>query len=165
MTGVQTCALPIYPTGDEVRRDPRTGDEMAGVTVTVSQAARHDLRLGGGVGLDPYAVEVRGRAVYSVAAWPWPTTTSRIELRPAMAIQRDDQSLSPRIDASASIDRLDFVRPRYTGAAEAAYSYLAVEAYTSRGPRLRLSARSPRPATRARRSRASCSPSARAGRW
>lgn len=131
------------PAGDEVRRDPRTGDEIAGVTVTVTPSARHDLRLGGGVGLDPFAVEVRGRAVHSVAAWPWPTTTSRIELRPAVAIQRDDQSLSPRIDASASIDRLDFVRPRYTGAAEAAYSYLAVEAYTSHGPRLRLSARSP----------------------
>jgi translocation and assembly module TamA len=130
--------------GAEIKRDPVTGDEIADVTVTVSQAARHDLRLGGGVGLDPYAVEVRGRAVHSVAGWPWPTTTSRVELRPAVAIERDDNSPSPRIDAVASIVRMDFLWPRYSGAAEASYAYLAVEAYTSHGPRLRLSARTPR---------------------
>ena len=118
-------------------------DEVANVKVTVAEAARRDLRLGGGVGIDPFAYEVRGRAVHSVAAWPWPTTTSRVELRPALQIQRDDQSLRPRVDAVAAIDRLDFIRPRYTGAAEASYAYLAVEAFTSYGPRLRISTRTP----------------------
>lgn len=125
------------------RRDPATGEEIAGVTVSVTEATRHDLRLGGGVGLDPFAVELRGRAMHSVAAWPWPTTTARVEIRPALAIQRDDNDLTPRVDALAAIDRLDFLLPRFTGSAEAAYSYLDVEAYTSYGPRVRLAARTP----------------------
>lgn len=130
--------------GDELAadRDRASATEVANVTVTVAEAARHDLRLGGGVGLDPHELEVRGRALYSVAGWPWPSTTARLELRPAVAID-GDQNVAPRIDATAAIDRLDFVRPRYTGAAEASYTYLAVEAYTSYGPRLRLSARTP----------------------
>lgn len=126
-----------------VELDRASGGEIADVRVSVAQAARHDLRIGGGVGLDPASVEIRGRSLHSVAAWPWPRTTSRVEVRPAVAIQRDDGALSPRVDATAAIDRLDFIRPRHTGAAEISYSYLAVEAYTSYGPRLRLSARTP----------------------
>ncbi|HVV87074.1 MAG TPA: POTRA domain-containing protein [Kofleriaceae bacterium] len=129
--------------GEATRYDPRTGDELANVVVTVTPQARHDLRLGGGVGLDPFTFEVRGRAVHSVAGWPWPKTTARAEFRPAVAFQRDDGSPSPRIEASAALDRLDFLRPRWNGAVEARYSYLTVEAYTTHGPSLRLSARTP----------------------
>lgn len=127
-----------------VEGDRQLDDAVVKVTVRVAEASRHDLRLGGGVGLDPINFEVRGRAQYGVAGWPWPLTTVRLELRPALVIQRDDFEPSPRIDAIASLDRLDLFRPRYTGAAEAAFSYLAVEAYTSYGPRGRLSMRSPK---------------------
>lgn len=125
----------------EVDRDQT--DEVADVTVTVAEAARHDLRLGGGLGMNPLNFEVRGRALYGVAAWPWPSTTVRLELRPAIVFQRDERELSPRVDAVAALDRLDFLRPRYNGAVEASFSYLALEAYTSYGPRLRLSLRTP----------------------
>ena len=126
-----------------VELDRAPDGDVADVRVAVAEAKRHDLRIGGGVGLDPASVEIRGRSLHSVAAWPWPRTTSRVEARPAVAIKREDGSLSPRVDASAAIDRLDFIRPRHTGAAEVSYAYLAVEAYTSYGPRLRLSARTP----------------------
>lgn len=128
-----------------VRVQPELGDRdpVADVTITVAEAARHDLRLGGGVGLDPIAFELRARARYAVAAWPRPLERAYLSLQPAIVIQRVDRDLQPRIDVVAGLDRLDLVRPRYTGAIEASFSYLAVEAYTSYGPRLRLSARSP----------------------
>jgi translocation and assembly module TamA len=127
-----------------VRVEPDRGrGEVVGVTVSVAEAPRHELRLGGGVGADPIAFEVRGRALYGVAAWPWALTTARTELRPALVYQRDDGSLAPRLDASATLDRLDLIRPRYSGSVEASFSYLSVEAFTSFGPKLRLSARTP----------------------
>ncbi|HUQ08102.1 MAG TPA: BamA/TamA family outer membrane protein [Kofleriaceae bacterium] len=118
-------------------------DEVVDVMVRVEEAPRHEVRLGGGVGSDPLAYEVRGRAAYGVAAWPWALTTARTELRPAVVYQRDDGDIAPRLDATATLDRIDLFAPRFGGTAEASFSYLAVEAYTSYGPRLRLVARSP----------------------
>ncbi|MBK9030632.1 MAG: BamA/TamA family outer membrane protein [Myxococcales bacterium] len=127
-----------------VRVEPdRDEDDVVDVTITVAEAPRHDLRLGGGVGLNPLALELRGLAQYGVAAWPWPLTTTRLELRPALVIHRDDRTRSPRVDAVATLDRLDLIRPRYSGAIEGGFSYLEVEAYASYGPRARLSVRSP----------------------
>lgn len=115
----------------------------ADVTITVAEAARHDLRIGGGFGLNPLAAEVRGRTRYAVAGWPIDLASGRLDVEPALVIQRVDRSVDPRIDVVAGIDRLDLYRPRYTGSIEASFSYLAVEAYTSYGPRVRLSARTP----------------------
>ena len=125
----------------ESDRDP--SDDVVDVTITVAESPRHELRLGGGFGLDSLAVEARALAQYAVAAWPWPLTSTRLDLRPALVVQRTDRTLSPRINAGVTLERLDLVRPRYTGAVEASFSYLEVEAYASYGPRLRLSARTP----------------------
>jgi outer membrane protein assembly factor BamA len=121
----------------------RDRDEVVDVLVRVEEAPRHELRLGGGVGADPVAFEVRGRAAYGVAAWPWPLTTARAELRPAIVLKRETSDVAPRLDATATLDRIDLFYPRFGGTAEASFSYLAVEAYTSYGPRLRLTARTP----------------------
>jgi len=128
-----------------VRVEPQLepGSPIAAVTITVAEAARHDLRLGGGVGLNPLAFEVRGRSRYAVAGWPIDLASGHVDFEPALVIQRADRDLQPRVDIIAGIDQLDLIRPRYTGAIEASFSYLAVEAYTSYGPRLRLSARTP----------------------
>jgi outer membrane protein insertion porin family len=119
------------------------GDDSVDVMVHVVVAPRHEVRLGGGVGADPLAYEVRGRAAYGIAAWPWPLTTARAELRPAIVFQRDDGDIAPRVDANLTLDRIDFLWPRFGAIAEASFSYLAVEAYTSYGPKLRLTARTP----------------------
>ena len=123
--------------------DRDTSDGVVDVTITMAESPRHDLRLGGGFGLDSLAVEARALAQYAVSAWPWPLTSTRLDLRPALVVQRADRSLSPRINAGVTLERLDLVRPGYVGAAEASFSYLEVEAYASYGPRLRLSARTP----------------------
>jgi hypothetical protein len=113
------------------------------VRVEVEPAARHDLRLGGGVGLNTLALDLHGLAQYGVAAWPTPMTTTRLELRPALLVQREDRALAPRIEASATVDRLDLPWPRFAGSAQAAFRYQAVEAYAVSGPLVRLACASP----------------------
>ncbi len=113
------------------------------VAITMAEAPRNEVRAGVGVGVDPLAIEVRLRGVYGVTSWPTPLTSSRFEVRPALGYVFDRDELAPRFDALASLDRIDLVRPRYGGSAELGYQFLAVEAYTSYGPRLRLALRTP----------------------
>lgn len=113
------------------------------VAITVAEAPRNELRLGFGFGLDPLAAEVRTRTVYGVTSWPTPLTSSRFEVRPALGYVFDRDDFAPRFDALASLDRIDLLRPRYGGSAEIGYQFLAAEAYTSYGPRLRLGLRTP----------------------
>lgn len=128
-----------------VRVEAEPGDDAAvvPVRVEVEPAARRDLRLGGGVGLNSLALDLHGLAQYGVAGWPTPLTTTRLELRPALLVQRDDRTLAPRIEASATVDRLDLPWPRFAGSAQAAFRYQTVEAYAVYGPLVRLGLRSP----------------------
>ncbi|MDQ3366417.1 MAG: BamA/TamA family outer membrane protein [Myxococcota bacterium] len=105
------------------------------VTVSVSQAARHEVKLGGGVGIDPTAYEVRGRAGYTVAGWPTQMDTFTLDLRPAYAYLRDGSGFQPRIRALAMLERQDILWPYSKGEIQGGYNYLAIEAYTSYGPR------------------------------
>ena len=106
--------------------------------VAVTEAARHEVKLGGGFGLDPTAYEVRGRAGYTIAGWPFPLDTVSLDFRPAYAIMRDGSGYQPRIRALAKLERQDFLWTYAKGEVEGGYNYLAVEAYTSYGPRSRL---------------------------
>jgi translocation and assembly module TamA len=113
------------------------------VTIRLTEADAHELRLGGGLGADPESWDVHGRAGYVIAGWPRPLTTTRLEARPALVLQREDSDVEPRVEAVAAIERLDFVVPLLRAEAELQASYLAVEAYTSYGPRFRLGLRYP----------------------
>lgn len=129
-----------------VRIEPRPNDQgtVVPVHVTLGLGPPNDLRLGGGAGANSLSYEIRGQALYSRAGWPTPLTTTRLEFRPAAVLQRADQSsLEPRIDAIAGLDRADLVFPRVRGTAEAAFTYLALEAFTDYGPRLRLGVSTP----------------------
>lgn len=113
------------------------------VVVELAEAKRHELRLGAGVGMNPAFYEIRARAGYSVAGWPQRLDTGRLELRPAVVRLREDTETDPRFEALASIERLDLLWPRMRGELELGFDYLAVEAYTSVGPRIRIGARTP----------------------
>ncbi len=113
------------------------------VTIELHEADRHELRLGGGLGIDPESYEVHGRAAYQVAGWPTALTTSRLELRPAYTVLRAGWEQAPQLEVLSSIERLDLFRPRLRGEVEASFAYRTIEAYTSVGPRLRLGLRSP----------------------
>ncbi|MBA3817842.1 MAG: BamA/TamA family outer membrane protein [Deltaproteobacteria bacterium] len=107
---------------------------VVNVTVAVSQAARHEVKLGGGFGIDPTAYEVRGRAGYTIAGWPTQMDTFTLDLRPAYAYLRDGSGFQPRIRAIATIERQDIFWAYSKGEIQGGYNYLAIEAYTSYGP-------------------------------
>ncbi|MGE3459215.1 MAG: autotransporter assembly complex family protein, partial [Kofleriaceae bacterium] len=125
------------------KRDREARDAVVSLAIELATAKRHELRLGGGIGVDPTSFELRGRAGYTIAGWPRPLYTSRAEVRPAIARLRDQSQTDPRIEARAGIERLDLFRTRMRGELEGGFDYIAIEAYTSVGPRVRAGIRTP----------------------
>lgn len=122
-----------------VRIQPeKDGEPVVDVKVDVAESARHEIKLGGGFGIDPASYEVRGRAGYSVAGWPYTMDTVTLDLRPAYALLRDGSDYEPRIRALARLERQDLFWTYAKGEIEGGYNYVAYEAYTSYGPRARL---------------------------
>lgn len=113
------------------------------IAVRIGMRQAHELRLGGGVGYNPISYEVRGRGTYSVTGWPTIMTNTTAELRPALVRVLDEDSFEPRIEAIGTLEKLDLFRAKIVGSVEASFSYLALEAYTSYGPKLHLGVRSP----------------------
>jgi translocation and assembly module TamA len=127
-----------------VRVLPDKGDgNVVNVRISLARSSRHELGLGGGVGMDPTSYEVRGRTSYQILGWPFPLTDFNADLRPAYALLRDGSGYEPRVRAMAKVRRIDLFRPFMTGEVEGGYNYLTVEAYTSYGPRARLGLESP----------------------
>jgi len=121
----------------------KNGNDVVGIRISVSRAARNELVTGAGVGMDPATYEVRGRTGYSRAGFPFPLTDFSADLRPAYAMLRDGSGYEPRIRAMSKVRRLDLFHPFVIGEVEGGYNYLTVEAYTSYGPRARLGLESP----------------------
>jgi len=127
-----------------VRVQPdQAGKEVVGVQIAVSESARHEVTLGGGFGIDPTSYEVRGRAGYTIAGWPFPLDTVTIDLRPAYAYLRDGGTYEPRVRAVTRLERRDLFWTYTKGDVEVGYNYLTVEAYTSHGPLTRLGFETP----------------------
>jgi outer membrane protein assembly factor BamA len=122
----------------QVQTDDNRDSSVVNVKVAVSQAARHEIKLGGGGGVDPTGYEIRGRAGYSVAGFPTDMDTFSLELRPAYAYLRNETGWEPRVRALARLERQDLLWTYGRGEVEAGYNYLAIEGYTSYGPRAKL---------------------------
>ncbi len=121
----------------------KAGGDVIDVRISVARSAGTELALGGGVGSDPAAYEVRARTNYTKIGWPFPLTDFRADLRPAYARLREGGGSEPRIRALANLQRIDLFRPFVTGEVEGGYTYLTWEAYTSYGPIARLGIESP----------------------
>jgi outer membrane protein assembly factor BamA len=119
------------------------GGDVVNVRISLARSSRHELGLGGGVGMDPTAYEVRGRSSYQILGWPFPLTDFNADMRPAYAMLRDGSGYEPRVRAMAKVTRIDLFHPFVVGEIEGGYNYLTVEAYTSYGPRARLGLESP----------------------
>ncbi len=118
-----------------VQVQPDSGEgEIVNMTVAVSETARHQVTLGGGFGLDPLSLEVRGRAGYEVSGWPYDFDRFIIDLRPAYAYLRDGSGYEPRMRAVSRFERQDLLLTYAVGTVEVGYNYLAYEAYTELGP-------------------------------
>ncbi|MGE0550872.1 MAG: outer membrane protein assembly factor [Kofleriaceae bacterium] len=120
----------VEPDGDQ--------DDVVNVKVAVVESARHEVALGGGIGIDPINYEVRGRAGYEVLGWPFPLDTFTLDLRPAYAYLRDGGGYEPRVRALARLSRADLWLTNATGSIEGGYRYLAYEAYTHYGPQAQV---------------------------
>jgi outer membrane protein assembly factor BamA len=145
-TALRTTQAALYELGRFaiVRVEPALDrdDAVVPVRITVSPASRHELRFGGGLGLDQLTWQVRGRAGYTQAGVLDPLTTLDLELRPAVTVPQvsfvpDLGKPEPRVEGEVSLHRLDLFRPRLTGELAVTAQYLALEAYTVYGPRLR----------------------------
>lgn len=121
----------------------RNGTAEVAMKVDVSEGAAHEVKLGGGVGMDPSAYEVRGRVGYTIVGWPFEMHTFSLDLRPAYARLRQTGAWEPRIRAIARDERQDLFWTYAKGTVEGGYNYLAVEAYTSYGPRAKLGFETP----------------------
>lgn len=115
-----------------------TTSPVVGVRIAVAQAAPREIRLGGGFGADPTAYEARARIGYTIAGWPFPLDTATIDLRPAYAYMQDGSGFQPRIRALARIERQDLFWTYGRGEIEGGFNYVALEPYTTYGPRARV---------------------------
>ena len=121
----------------------RNGTAVVAMKVDVSEGSKREIKLGGGVGMDPSAYEVRGRVGYTKIGWPGSMHTFSLDLRPAYARLRQTGKYEPRIRAIAKDERQDLFWTHGKGIVEGGYNYLAVEAYTSFGPRAKLAFETP----------------------
>jgi translocation and assembly module TamA len=119
------------------------GETVVPVKITVALGSRHEVRLGGGFGLDPATYEARVRGGFSYVPLANPLWTIAADARVAATVLREDRDLEPKIRAVLSAQRLDLLRPRLGGEASVGYDFVSVEAYTSTGPQLRLGLSSP----------------------
>jgi translocation and assembly module TamA len=119
------------------------GQTVVPVKITVSLGSRHEVRLGGGFGLDPATYEARVRGGFSYVPLASPLWTLAADARIAATLLRAERTFEPKIRAIFSAQRLDLLRPRLGGEASLGYDFLAVEAYTSTGPQVRLGLSSP----------------------
>jgi len=125
----------------QVQPEPGTGEEVA-VKISVSESARHQVQLGGGLGRDSFGYSVHGRAGYSVAGWPFPLDTSSVEVRPEY-VYNSQTGNEPRIRALARLERADLFWTYTKAQIDAGYNYLTYEAYTSYGPLARIGFETP----------------------
>ncbi|MBA3457862.1 MAG: BamA/TamA family outer membrane protein [Deltaproteobacteria bacterium] len=137
ITSTQRALYGLNRFSTVIVRPEKTDDAnpVVGVTVTVDQGSRHEIKLGGGFGVDPASYEVRGRAGYSIQGWPFSLDTFSVDLRPAYALLRDGSAYEPRLRALAKLERQDILWTYSKGEIEGGYNYVAYEAYTSYGPR------------------------------
>jgi outer membrane protein assembly factor BamA len=120
------------------------------VKIELSEATRHEIHAGFGVGYEPasYELRVRGGGSFVPAAQPLLTLAS--ELRVALTVPHDGELGAPQLDqvqpkvrGLVSLQRLDLWRPRLRGEVEAGADYQTVEAYTWTGAYVRLGLGSP----------------------
>lgn len=108
--------------------------------VTVVEAPRQAIRLGGGAGLDPVRWELRGRAGYHlVGPFGRPMALLSLELRPAYAFIRGIGGEQGFVGTAWSeIKERDLWWPLLVGSVATSYTVEEIEAYTGRGPKVQV---------------------------
>jgi len=120
-----------------------TTDETAAVidiAVELSEANRHELHAGGGLGYEPLTYEARLRGGGSLVPARLPLMTLAADARVALTVPHnfDQTQIQPKLRGLVSLQYLDLLWPRLRGEVEAGADYQTVEAYTWTGEHARL---------------------------
>lgn len=118
------------------------GDAVVPVQITVTPIQQHEVRLGGGIGVDQLTWQLRTRTGYTQTGVLDDLTTLNLEFRPAIVVPQHSfvptfDKPQPRLEGQISLRRIDLFVPRLTGELALTAQYLELEAYTVYGPRLR----------------------------
>lgn len=152
ISAVEKTARLLYGVGrfSTVQVKPDLTDDSAtiiNVKILLSEANRHELRVGFGVGLDPLDYSLRARAVYSQAGVFDPLTTLSAEFRPALTLLRDtsgdSEEVTPVVRLIGRLTRSDIGLPNVKGEIEGGLDFATIEAYTQTGFRARVGLSSP----------------------
>jgi len=127
----------------EKKGRPRRTD----IYLSLTEAARHELRLGGGVeisgGFDPsnIRIELHQRTSYLMRGVFSPLATLRLEARPGWEWRQNKEegnTNAPVGEATATLERQDLFLPRMTGQVTGGFEQSQLSAYVARGPLARL---------------------------
>jgi len=118
-------------------RDVRA--EWVDTEIVVTEAKRHEVKLGGGFGADNSRYEIRARAGYAVKSWLHPLINVRLDGRLGYAIVPGaDQGRAVIGEGQVSVERRDLFAPRLRLAMSAWFEKDVFEAYSTLGPSLRV---------------------------
>ena len=120
------------------------GGTVIPVTIELAMPDKHnEIHAGLGVGIDQLQYLLQPHIGYSRPGWPESLTTFAADATLGVAVTRASNTAEPRVQSGVTLTRIDLGRPRLTGQVALQYQYLAVEAYTSTGPRVRLGLTTP----------------------
>ncbi|MCB9653023.1 MAG: BamA/TamA family outer membrane protein [Deltaproteobacteria bacterium] len=108
--------------------------EVIDVVLHVAEPTPNELRLGGGIGIEPVHYELRARASYARKRFIDPLTTLFVDARPAWALFRNGEYAGFNVQASTSLERQDFLVPRLKATGTLAYRQVRYEGYSTLGP-------------------------------
>lgn len=113
------------------------------VTVELTEASRHEVHLGFGVGVEPITYEARVFGGGSLVPAAAPLITLATDARAAYTVERSDGKVEPKLRLLGSVQRLDLAWPGLRGEIEGGLDYQTVEAYTWTGGHVRIGLASP----------------------
>lgn len=114
------------------------------ITVQVAEAPKHEVRFGFGVGVDRSRFEARTRGGYTLHDAFDALSTIRLDVTPGYSWLRSTPYTSaPSIEATAQLERDDFVLPNVKAIAVAAFEREPHQGYILTGPRLNVGAAYP----------------------
>ena len=109
------------------------------LTLRVKEAARHEIKLGAGVGVDRVNYELRARGSYRVSSFLLPMGQLKLEAIPRLTYQRGfDDTVAPAFEASSSYTIRNLLQSNVDFSSKFSYAVDNFTSYSIQGPRVSL---------------------------
>jgi outer membrane protein assembly factor BamA len=123
--------------------DLRGGGSVIPITIELVEASCCEFHVGFGLGYEPITYDTRARVGGSFVPEGAPLLRLAAEVQGALTTSHSFDDVQRRVRILGSLQRIELWRPRLRGEVEGGYDYQVVEAYTWKGPHLRLGLGSP----------------------